>query len=294
MSRIGALEGGGTKMVLGVYDENARLLDTLTIPTEQPDETVPAMRNWFASRQIDAIGVASFGPVDLHRDSPTYGNITSTPKKGWTDYPFLKELTRGLDIPAGFDTDVNAAALAEVRLGAAKGCDNAIYVTVGTGIGAGIVMEGKPVHGLVHPEVGHMLVSRLPEDPLTEGVCPYHSNCLEGMAAGPSLGKRCGGKADTLPDDDPIFVLEAKYLAQMCTNLIMVCSPEKIVLGGGVMQRDMMLPTIRKETQRLLGNYVRHPAVQENIDSYIVKPDLFPLSGLMGAYLLGLDALEGK
>lgn len=290
MRKIGALEAGGTKMVLAVYQDNGIKLEEQTIPTEDPSVTMPKMAGFFRENQIDALGVGSFGPLDLDPQSPTYGNITSTPKLAWRNYPLLKGLLDGRDIPAAIDTDVNAAIIAEKELGAARGCQNAVYVTVGTGIGGGVLCNGRPVHGMLHPEVGHMLLRPHPDDPNPRGVCPYHDGCLEGLAAGPAIGARIGGDARLLADDHPTFAIEAHYLAQMCVNLIMTLSPERIILGGGVMQRKALLPMIRRETQRLLGGYVQTSQVLEHMDQYIVFPELFPLSGLVGAYLLGLHA----
>lgn len=294
MKKIGALEAGGTKMVLAIYDENGTELERLTLPTETPDVTMPKMIAFFREHQIDALGVGSFGPLDLNPESPTYGYITSTPKLAWKDYPLLTNLLDGQDIPAGIDTDVNAAIIAEAELGAARGCQNAVYVTIGTGIGGGVYSNGKTVHGLLHPEVGHVLLKPHPDDPNPRGVCPYHESCLEGLAAGPAIGARVQGDAKDLPDDHPTFAIEAYYLAQMCVNLIMTLSPERIILGGGVMQRESLIKQVRSETLRLLGGYVQSPAILEHIDEYIVTPDLFPVSGLVGSYLIGKAALEAK
>ena len=291
MKKIGALEAGGTKMVLAIYDEAGQELERLTLPTETPDITMPPMQAFFRDHGIDALGVGSFGPLALGEADPNYGAITTTPKLAWRNYPLLQRLTEGLDIPSAIDTDVNAAALAEVEAGAARGCRSAVYVTIGTGIGAGICIDGRPVHGMLHPEAGHMLLRPHPDDPLPRGVCPYHDGCLEGLAAGPALGARANGNAKDLPDDHPLFALEAHYLAQMCVNLILTVSPEKIILGGGVMQRASLFPMIRRETQRLLGGYVQTEQVLSGIDNYIVPPALFPVSGLYGSYLLGRQAL---
>ena len=285
--RIGALEAGGTKMVLGVFDEEGHLLEDTKLPTRTPAQTMPEIISFFREKGIEKLGIGTFGPVDLREESPTYGSITSTPKLDWRDYPLLKTLQEGLGVPCVIDTDVNAAALAECRLGAARGCENAVYVTVGTGIGAGICVGGKPVHGLMHPEVGHMLLRPHPLDPMPQGICPYHESCLEGLASGPAIAKRAGASAETLPEDSPAFTLESNYLAQMCVNLIMTLSPEKIVLGGGVMGRESLLDRIRKETVRLLGGYIQVPEVTARIESSIVLPELYPISGLIGAWLLG-------
>lgn len=292
MKKIGALEAGGTKMVLAVYDEGGQELERLTIPTETPDITMPVMIDFFRSHAVDALGVGSFGPLDLRPDSPTYGFITSTPKLAWKDYPLLPRLLDGRDIPAAIDTDVNAAVIAEAELGAARGCESAVYVTVGTGVGGGVYVNGQTVHGLLHPEVGHMLLRPHPDDPIPHGVCPYHDGCLEGLAAGPAIGARVGGDARELDDAHPAFAIEAHYLAQMCVNLILTVSPERILLGGGVMQRAALLPMVRAETVRLLNGYVQASAITQDIDRYIVAPALFPVSGLVGSYLIGKQAME--
>ncbi|MBQ8149425.1 MAG: ROK family protein [Clostridia bacterium] len=292
MRKIGALEAGGTKMVLAVYLEDGTELERLTLPTESPEETMPPMIDFFRRHQVDALGVGSFGPLQLHPDAPDYGSITSTPKLKWKDYPLLRNLLDCMAIPAKIDTEVNAAAWAEVELGAARGGSNAVYVTIGTGIGGGVYADGRLLHGLVHPELGHMLLRPHPEDPNPRGVCPYHESCLEGLAAGPAIGARVQGDARDLPDDHPTFVIEAHYLAQMCVNLILTLSPEKIILGGGVLAREGLLPMVRRETLRLLGGYVQSPVITERIDEYIVAPELFPVSGLVGSYLLGKQALE--
>lgn len=288
--KIGALEAGGTKMVMGIFDEEGRLLERTKIPTRTPEQTVPEMLEFFGNREIDRLGIGTFGPVDLRRTSPDYGTITATPKLDWRNYPLLRTLQEALKVPAAIDTDVNAAAMAECRMGAARGCGNAVYVTVGTGIGAGIVIDGKTVHGLMHPEVGHMLLRPHPLDPMPRGVCPYHDGCLEGLASGPSLAKRAGQGAENLQDDDPVFTLEADYLAQMCVNLIMTVSPERIVIGGGVLERGYLLDLVRRETVRLLNGYIQMAEITSRIDQYIVLPELYPISGLIGAWLLGKEA----
>lgn len=294
MRKIGALEAGGTKMVLAIYQEDGVELERITLPTETPEVTMPKMIKFFREHNIDALGVGTFGPVDLNPESPTYGYITSTPKLAWKNYPLLEKLLDGQDIPAGIDTDVNAAIIAEAELGAARGCQNAVYVTIGTGIGGGVYSNGKTVHGLLHPEVGHALLKPHPDDPNPRGVCPYHESCMEGLAAGPAIGARVQGDAKDLPDDHPTFAIEAYYLAQMCVNLIMTLSPERIILGGGVMQRQSLIKQVREETLRLLNGYIQHPAILEHIDEYIVTPDLFPVSGLVGSYLIGKAALDAK
>ena len=289
---FGTLEAGGTKMVLSVGNEKNELLEQTTIPTEAPDRTIPAMIAWFKTKDISALGIGTFGPVDLNPASPTYGWITKTPKPGWQDTPLLQSLRDALGVPAKIDTDVNAAALAEWRLGAAKGLNSCLYVTVGTGIGAGIVSEGKLIHGLLHPELGHMLLRQEPDDPSPEGFCPYHQGCLEGLASGPAIEKRWGTGARNLPPDHEAWDLETSYLAQMCMNAVCAFSPEKIILGGGVMQQKHLFPLIREKTLRLLNGYIRADAILDHIDTYIVEPGLGTKSGAIGALLLAREALQ--
>ena len=289
---FGTLEAGGTKMVLSVGNERNELIEQTSIPTETPDKTIPAMIAWFRDRGISALGIGTFGPVDLNPSSPTYGWITKTPKKGWCDTPLLPPMRDMLGVPVRIDTDVNAAALAEWQLGAAKGKRSCLYVTIGTGIGAGLVAEGRLVHGLMHPEMGHMLLRQEPEDPTPNGFCPYHRGCLEGLASGPAIAKRWGVNAQDLPADHEAWKLEAAYLAQMCMNAICLFSPEKIILGGGVMQQKHLFPMIRQRTLVLLNGYVQAKAILEHSDSYITEPGLGTKSGATGALLLARAAYE--
>ena len=286
----GALEAGGTKMVLSQMSDNGAMLHRETIPTETPDITMPKMIDFFREHPVDALGIGCFGPLDLNEKSPTYGSITATPKLAWRDYPITQTFRDALDIPVAIDTDVNAAALAESQLGAGRGLSSCLYVTVGTGIGGGLIIGGQPVHGLVHPELGHILVTPHPDDPAPDGFCPYHKHCLEGMAAGPAIQKRWGKPGSELPANHPAWELEAEYLAQMCHNAIMTFSPERIILGGGVMQQSFLFSLIRQKTLRLLGGYIVSPAVDDNLIDYIVKPGLGVHSGVMGAWLLARNA----
>ncbi len=289
---FGSLEAGGTKMVLSVGNERNELLEQCSIPTEAPEKTIPAMIGWFRDKGIASLGIGSFGPVDLNPDSPTYGWIMKTPKPGWNNRPLMPPMQDALGIPAMIDTDVNAAALAEWQLGAARGLNSCVYVTVGTGIGAGLVIGGQLVHGLTHPEMGHMLLRQEDEDRAPDGFCPYHRGCLEGLASGPAIEKRWGTKAQNLPAGHEAWKLEAAYLAQMCMNAVCALSPEKIILGGGVMQQKHLFPLIRKRTRELLNGYIQHQDILENIDSYIVEPGLGTKSGAAGGLLLARRALE--
>lgn len=292
---IGALEAGGTKMVCSIGNTNGGILQRASFPTTDPETTISQIVDFISKFNIEALGIGSFGPLDLNPDSPTYGYITSTPKPGWSHYPLMPELSKRLGVPAAIDTDVGAAALAEFKLGAGRGKRSLLYVTVGTGVGGGLIAEENLVHGLVHPEIGHMFLAPLPGDPMPGGVCPFHRGCLEGLASGPAIEKRWGLSAKLMSEDHPAWDLEAAYLAQMCANMILAVSPEVIVLGGGVMQQMHLFPKIREKTIELLGGYVASPAVtREGIDSYIVPPALSVNSGVTGALLLGAQALCGR
>ena len=281
------VEAGGTKFVCAVGTGPDDLSDPVTIPTTTPAETlrrtIEALRD---HGPLDAIGVAAFGPVDLRRGSPTYGFITSTPKPHWTDTDVVGPLRAAFDVPVGFDTDVNGAALGERRWGAAQGLDTFVYVTVGTGIGAGGMAAGAPLHGLLHPEMGHLLVRRHPDDDLA-GTCPYHGDCLEGLASGPAIERRWGRPGRQLGDDLPAAVdLEASYLAQLAVSITYVLSPARIVLGGGVMHLPGLLDAVRERTLALLNGYLDVPAITAEVEHYLVAPGLGDRAGVLGAVAL--------
>ncbi len=290
MNLYGALEAGGTKMVLAVVDEQGTIRDRISLPTRTPDETMPEMIDYFRQHPVRALGIGCFGPLDLNPHSPAYGSITATPKLAWRNYPILSVFREKLGVPAELDTDVNGAALAEAVLGAARGLESCLYVTVGTGIGGGVIIHGKPVHGMMHPEIGHIPVIPLPDDPMPRGICPYHGNCLEGMASGPAIEQRWGVSAKELPEGHPAWELESAYLSQLCANAMLSFSPEKIILGGGVMQKEFLLPMIREKTVAALCGYIVHPAVAAGLHDYIVKPGLGTGSGILGAFLLARQA----
>jgi fructokinase len=289
--KIGGIEAGGTKMVCTVADENGTLLDRTVISTGTPDETIPDMIAYFKKSQIEALGIGCFGPLDLNPASPSYGCITRTPKAGWSGYNIAGAFSDALSVPIGLDTDVNAAILGEVVWGAAKGCTSAIYITVGTGIGVGVYVNGALLHGLVHPEAGHILLSRHPEDNFS-GVCPFHGCCLEGMASGPAIEKRWGQKGTELGGRAEVWELEAYYLAQAIADYILAYSPEKIILWGGVMHQAELFPLVRKKAVQLLAGYVHHPLIEEHMDEYIVPPALGENPGILGAVYLGILAKE--
>jgi fructokinase len=238
--------------------------------------------------------MASFGPVDPDPQSPTYGHVTTTPKSGWPFTDMVSPFRKEFGVPVGFDTDVNAAALGENRWGAAQGLDTFVYWTVGTGLGGGGMVNGKLIHGLLHPEMGHMMVTHdRVRDPFP-GNCPYHGDCLEGLAAGPALQARWGQRGETLPPDHEAWALEAHYLALGLVNVITIVAPQRIILGGGVMAQPGIFPMIHDEVQRLLNGYIKLPAILEQIDQYIVPPALGGRAGVMGAIALAQDALVSQ
>lgn len=283
--KIGAIEAGGTKFVCGIGDEQGQVLKSVTFQTTTPKETLSQVYAFFRNERIDGLGVGAFGPLELDRKSPLYGHITSTPKRHWQHFDLLGALKDEFSCDIYLDTDVNAAALGEAYWGAAAGHRNCVYLTVGTGIGAGLLVEGNLVHGLLHPEVGHTLVRRHEEDPFP-GCCPFHQDCLEGLASGPSIQARWGKEASLLSANDAVWRLEAYYLGQALTNLILTVSPEKIILGGGVMQQTQLLPLIRREVQTFLAEYIQKRETQQTIDQYIVDPGLRQMAGLQGCLAL--------
>lgn len=290
--RIGALEAGGTKMVCAIGDENGNIEKRVSIPTQSPDLTMPQLIEFFANENIDALGVGCFGPIDLDKSSATYGCVTSTPKVAWKDYNVVKAFKDALKVPVGFDTDVNAAALGEATWGAAKGSEVAIYITIGTGVGVGVVINGQPLHGLMHPEAGHILMQRLENDHY-KGTCPYHSNCLEGLAAGPAIEGRWGKKAYDLTEQTEVWEMEAEYIAQAVANYILTLSPNKIILWGGVMHQEHLFPMVRERVLKCLNGYISSNVLLNDIDNYIIPPALGDDPGIKGAVQLGyLASLE--
>ncbi|MFC3881996.1 ROK family protein [Bacillus songklensis] len=288
--KLGGIEAGGTKVVCGIGNENGHVLERVSFPTTTPEETIDRVLSFFKEKELDAIGVGSFGPVDLDKTSETYGYITTTPKKQWSHYNFWGELKKHFSIPIGFDTDVNAAALGETQWGAAQNVDSCIYITVGTGIGVGAVVEGKLLHGMSHPEMGHILIQRHPEDSFA-GNCPFHHDCLEGMAAGPAIEKRWGKSGVELEQQRKVWELEAFYLAQALMNYILILSPKKIIMGGGVMKQKQLFPLIYQQLATMLNGYVQVEQLA-HINEYIVSPGLGNNAGLCGALALAKLEME--
>lgn len=287
---FGALEAGGTKMVMAIANENGEIIEQKSIPTETPAITIERIIRYFQDKYIDALGIGSFGPINLDRNSEKYGFITSTPKLEWANYDLVGNLKRALNVPIGFDTDVNASVLGEATWGCLKGLPSGIYITIGTGVGVGIYENNQLLHGMLHPEGGHILLSKHPEDSF-EGVCPYHPNCFESLASGPSIEKRWGRKAYELKEHDEAWELEAYYIAQGLVNFILTLAPYKIVLGGGVMQQEQLFPLIRKEVVRLINGYIQSPQY-DDIDNYIVAASLDGNQGIMGCIQLAKQEIQ--
>jgi fructokinase len=294
MQILGGIEAGGTKFVCAVGTGPDDLRAETRFPTTTPEETIGRAIAFFEDQakgsSLAAIGIASFGPVDPNPDSPRFGYITTTPKPGWADTDFAGRVGRALGVPVGFDTDVNGAALGEHRWGAAQGLDTFIYLTIGTGIGGGGLVNGGPMHGLIHPEMGHVRLPRHPDDAFP-GVCPYHADCLEGMATGPALEARWGQPAETLPADHPAWEMEAHYLANGLVNFICTLSPQRILMGGGVMEQSHLFPMMRHKVQVLLNGYVQTPEILDRVDKYIVPPALGDRAGVLGAIALAQKTL---
>jgi fructokinase len=289
------VELGGTKCVciLGTGPDDVRAIERL--PTGEREETLrqieAVLDRWRGQpAPPGAIGIASFGPVDLRPGSDTFGYITSTSKAGWRDTDIARRLTRRAGVPVGFDTDVNGAALAEGRWGAAKGLEDFAYVTVGTGIGVGSIVHGRSVYGMNHTELGHIRVVRKSGDKFP-GVCPFHGDCIEGLASGPAIEARAGVPASQLPADHPVWDLVAHGLAQLLHTMVLTTAPSRIFLGGGVMaSQSHLFERIRQELKRSLNGYVEAPELEQGLAEFIVAPGLGTMAGPLGALALAADA----
>lgn len=288
---LGGIEMGGTKIVCAIGNENLEILDRFVVPTTTPSETLKAVLDYFKNKNIDCLGIGSFGPVDLDKSSNTYGYITTTPKPGWQNTDVVGYFKQ-LNVPIGFDTDVNAACLGEIACGAGKGLDSVIYGTIGTGIGFGVYLDGHLIHGLMHTETGHMLLNKHKLDYNFSGPCPYHDNCFETLASGPSIEKRWGKKAEELYDNELVWKLEAYYIGQALANCIMCYSPKRIILGGGVMHNEKLIDLVRKQTLEDLNGYIKKEEILNHIDEYIVLPKLKDNAGIVGCMELGRLSLN--
>jgi fructokinase len=293
---FGAVEAGGTKFVVAIGNERGEILAHERFPTTDPGSTLAAtsafLRRGATLGALAAIGVGSFGPVELDRSSARYGFITKTPKPGWGGTDIAGTLAREFACPVGFDTDVNAAALAEHRWGAARDVDNLVYLTIGTGIGGGVIVNGAPIHGLMHPEIGHIYPRRHPLDVGFEGVCPFHRDCLEGVASGPAIAARSGASLQQLEETHIQWQIEADYLGQLCAQLVMTISPQRIVMGGGVMTQLRLLPLIRERMDHWLGGYIDRSEIRAGAVRYVVAPELGDRAGVLGALALAIEACD--
>lgn len=292
----GGLEAGGTKFVCAIGTGPEDIRDQIEFPTTAPAETIARAVEFFSAAHratpLAGVGIASFGPVDVNPQSPTFGCITTTPKAGWGNTPLAAPLQQSLAVPIGFDTDVNGAALGEYRWGAAQGLDNFVYLTIGTGIGGGAMVNGQLLHGMLHTEMGHMLIPHDWDADPYAGKCIYHGDCLEGLASGPAIEQRWGFPARELPPGHPSWHLQAHYLALALVNIVCILSPQRIVMGGGVMKQAHLFPKIREKMQTLLNGYIQRPEILENLDSYIVPPKLGSRAGVLGAIALGQEAAQ--
>lgn len=280
----GGIEAGGTKMNCAVADQEGKIIASQRIATREPAETLAEISRFFDRYELAAMGIGSFGPIGLDPKQANYGHVLATPKAGWQNFDFLGTLKQRYPIPMVWTTDVNAAAYGELKKGAAQDCDTCIYLTVGTGIGAGVIVNSQLFQGKSHPEMGHIRIKRHPEDSYV-GTCPYHQDCFEGLAAGPSIEARTGQKGETLLENHPVWELQAYYIAQALVNYTLSFVPDKIILGGGVMNQTHLLSKIREQFLLELGGYISIPSVEE----YIVPWQLVNESGIKGCLQLAID-----
>ncbi len=293
----GGIEGGGTKFVCAVSMGPNNICAEARFQTTLPEETMAQAVDFFKQQEeslgkLSAIGFACFGPLDPNPASPTYGHILPTPKPGWTGANVVRILSSAFDVPIAFDTDVNGAALGEWRWGKGQGLQTFIYLTIGTGIGGGAYVGGNLLHGLIHPEMGHIAVKHdFDKDPFS-GTCPFHDDCFEGLASGVAIKKRWGQPSHTLPKDHPAWELESDYIAQALASYSFTLSPQRIIIGGGVGALPHLLPGIQVRTRELINGYIQSPVILENIESYIVSPGLGNRSGMLGAIALAEQVLQ--
>lgn len=290
---FGAIELGGTKVIAAVARGENELLEKIRIKTVDPETVVGALIDFFDQQQnkmasqIQSIGIASFGPIEVNQQSARFGTFYATPKQGWSDYPLVSKLKTAFDVPYRLETDVSGALLGEHKMGAAQDVQNAVYVTIGTGIGAGIMVNGELVQGQMHPEVGHMIIPTKRE----QGNCPFHRDCLEGLASGPAIALHAGAPAQDLPLAHPIWEEVSDALAVMCHNLLMMLSTQRIILGGGVMANPELINAVRQKTLMRLEGYLPTLKNKDEINNVIVSPGIESDSGLIGATILARQAI---
>jgi fructokinase len=289
------VEAGGTKFVCAV-GTTKQILSTVTIPTSNPDETMSKVLAFFEKQRSElgdfsGLGVGSFGPLDLDPESRTFGYIGKTPKLNWSNFDLISAF-RSLNCPIGIETDVKAAGLAEATLGGGRNKKVVLYVTIGTGIGVGVIFGKKCFRGRSHPEIGHMIIPQDSSDSDFTGVCPYHENCLEGLSSGPAIEKRWGVPLSKLPIDHPAQSLQSGYISALCANLILSFSPEIILIGGGVMKAPALLDKVHGNVLRLLGGYISSVETLDDVKSLIKTPELGDQAGIFGSLLLAERALS--
>jgi len=283
---LGALELGGSKVLCAVGSGHDQVLHEVRLETRDAEGTLAEVEAFFAAYRgrLSALGVASFGPLELDPEREHWGGLLRTPKRGWSEAPLEGRLAARLGVPVDIDTDVNAAALAEQRWGAARGADPCVYITVGTGIGVGVVIEGRALHGLMHPELGH---ARAADACTFPGVCPFHGRCIEGVASAPALRARTGKAPEALDDDDPVWAIEARYLGQLVSLCVLAYAPRRIVLWGGVLARAGLLAGVRAAAREALADYLpRAELSAQGMEEFVVAPALNQRAGLAGAFLL--------
>jgi fructokinase len=293
MSLYGVVETGGTKIVCAIVSGPDDVRDEVRFPTTTPDENIPQIIAYLQKHHqhtpLTSIGIGSFGPIVLDRSLPNYGSVAPTTKPYWSNAPVVAPIQQALGIPVGFDLDVTTAGLGELQWGAGQGLQHLVYYTVGTGIGAGVITNGSPIACLAHPEAGHQRISRHADDDFA-GICSFHADCLEGMASGPAIEKRWGVKAHLLPPDHVAWRIQADYLAQAVMNTILFVSPQRVILGGGVMEQLHLFPMIRQRVLERLNGYINLDAILMHIDDYIVPPALGNRAGMLGALVLAMRA----
>lgn len=288
---FGAIEAGGTKFVCAVFEENMKVIESVTIPTEAPETTMKQVIEFFGEFDIKSLGIGAFGPIEINPKNENYGQFLNTPKIKWRSYNIYKALKAEFDIPIVIDTDVNAAALGEYREGYGKDKDSVLYITIGTGVGAGYVNNNVTLNGLTHPEMGHLLIRPMEEDKF-EGVCPSHGNCLEGMVAGPAIEKRCGAKGHTLEKNHPVWGYVADYVGQACMSFALTLCPEIILIGGGVSRQEQLFPMIHDAFKKHMNGYLDHPTLKGDLSEYIRYPKNGQEAGLIGSMHLALQAAK--
>ncbi len=295
---LAGIEAGGTKFVCGVGQAPGEILRSHTVPTREPAATLPEVRRFFAEASaefgpIASAGIASFGPLDLDPASSGYGSVIDTPKRGWSDFNLRRAVSEGLRCRVAIDTDVAGSGLAEAAMGAGRGRSAIAYVTIGTGVGGALIVDGKPLHKVLHPEMGHIPLRRHPLDAGFAGVCPFHGDCLEGLANGPSVVARTGQRLSDLPAASPVWAILADYLAQLCLSIRLIGTPQRIIMGGGVMSNTALYPLIHAEILRQNNGYLRGLATLEAVRDYVVPPALGDKAGLIGALLMAREVNPG-